>query len=199
MTIIEEKPLATFLESIDEAGLQDLYVISPFVTSYAADMVKRFTSRLGVELRLVTNLDPFQNALSFSDPAAPLLDLLDSPELAVKIRKCNQLHAKAYLAPGSLCLFGSSNLTKGGIETNIELNALVGHDDRSALSEVETFVREIWEKQSSAVTKKELRQVSKDWKENRKRLLSVFSAIDPEPALAGNAYQKVKTLGACRI
>ncbi len=197
MKIVTEKPIDRFLSILEKIKtVREIYVLSPFITRTAADKIKEFAKRKKSGLRIVTNLDPIQMSLSFSDPVEPLLRLLSDRTMDVKLRKCNQLHAKVYYVENRYCVFGSSNLTMGGLEHNIELNILIGYPNKdiSILNDVGTFVKKVWTTLSSRATKKELKVIQSKWSDDREKYLSLFGGLRPEPALAGDCFSKLKAI-----
>ncbi|MDA3949994.1 MAG: phospholipase D-like domain-containing protein, partial [Spirochaeta sp.] len=143
MNVVVEKPIDSFFAAASKyTTSEDLYVLSPFITTSSARLVADFAKERNTTLRIVTNLDPLQINFSFSNPMKPLLDLLSDKELTLNLRKCNQLHAKVYYLNASCCVFGSSNLTLGGIAKNLELNALVDiRKDKKAMLDIEAFIQ----------------------------------------------------------
>ena len=77
-----------------------------------------------------------------------LLDFLRSGQIEVRRYERQFLHAKAFIFHGSQrgLLSGSSNLTRGGLQSNLELN--LGHYEDSLLDEVEGWFEELWEEAS---------------------------------------------------
>lgn len=83
--------------------------------------------------------------LSFRDMASGVHDLTAVLHLAkrgARIRALSGLHAKAFIAPSRACVFGSANLTSGGMESNHEFGALV--EAPEFVSQAERWFDTLW-------------------------------------------------------
>ncbi|MBA7554711.1 hypothetical protein ES705_47342 [subsurface metagenome] len=84
----------------------------------------------------------------------------------------------------------------GGMGNNIELNVLVEQDSNktASMDALDVFVKDVWTKQSSHVTKKELIAIEKKWIKDRSKYLQLFGSLQPVAALAGNYFKKLKEI-----
>lgn len=106
-----------------------------------------------LKLRTVSTLFPDRahspgrvlTRLSFKDMVSGVHDLTAVLHLAkrgARIRALSGLHAKAFIAPGRGCLFGSANLTSSGMENNHEFGALVEAPD--FVTQAERWFETLW-------------------------------------------------------
>ena len=99
--------------------------------------------RLERRLRGDRNLLPFDPE---SDRAIRrLLEFLHSGRIGVRRYEGQFLHAKAFLLRGEDrgVVTGSSNLTRAGLRTNLELN--LGHHDDALVPRIEDWYEELWQ------------------------------------------------------
>ena len=89
-----------------------------------------------------------------------MLDFLDSVKMEVRLHDRRFLHAKAYIfRVGGGCIVGSSNLTYGGLQGNLELN--LGHYEEAVVAKVENWFDELWEDSKPYDSK--LKAIYNDW------------------------------------
>ena len=124
------KPSWADLTTLVASARERLTLAFPF---YTEEGVTRILDHLSttVFVSVKTWLSPSAWAAGVADPDAllALLDLLPGRhDLAVVQR----LHAKAYVADRNVALIGSSNLTEGGFDRNIELMVRMHGEDASA-------------------------------------------------------------------
>lgn len=97
-----------------------------------------FPDRARTPARVLTRLS-FQDMVSGVHDLTAILHLANQGS---RIRALSGLHAKAFIAPGRACIFGSANLTSGGMENNHEFGALV--DAPEFVSQAERWFETLW-------------------------------------------------------
>ena len=100
-------------------------------------------AKLDKSLQEERNLLPFD---SISDRAIRrLVEFLKSERIEVRRYEGHFLHAKAFLIRGEDrgVIAGSSNLTRAGLKTNLELN--LGHHDGALVLRVEEWYDQLWD------------------------------------------------------
>ena len=104
------------------ASAQRALVCSPYITTSGVDrLFDVLPAQVGLEL--ITRLSPSDWASGVSDPEAirTLLGLWHDMGNPTSLRVVQRLHAKLYSADDSRVLVGSSNLSEGGFDHNVEL------------------------------------------------------------------------------
>ena len=116
------RPTWDNLSEVLRASAQRALVCSPYITSSGVNYL--FDALPGhVGLDLITRLSPSDWASGVSDPEAimTLLQLWDGAGNRTSLSVVQRLHAKVYSADDSRVMVGSSNLSEGGFDRNIEL------------------------------------------------------------------------------
>lgn len=110
---------------------------------FSRERVRENLARM--ELRLREDRDALPFDLAEDSAIRTLLDFLRSGQIKVRRYEQHFLHAKAYLFRGEDrgALTGSSNLTRAGLTTNLELN--LGHYDDALVTRVEEWYDRLWE------------------------------------------------------
>jgi len=116
------QPTWQALKEVLESSVQQALVCSPYITSSGVDNLFDFLPG-GVGLEVITRLSPSDWASGASDPEAilALLALWRDEGNPTMLRVAQRLHAKVYAADDLRVLVGSSNLSEGGFDRNIEL------------------------------------------------------------------------------
>lgn len=134
------RPTWDHLRAVLGASAQRALVCSPYITRSGVDYL--FDALPGnVGLELMTRLSPSDWASGVSDPEAilTLLALWHGEGNPTRLRVAQRLHAKVYSADDSRVIVGSSNLSEGGFDHNIELVVeLSGEAARDALRALNT-------------------------------------------------------------
>ena len=122
------------------ASAQRALVCSPYITSSGVDhLFDVLPDHVGLEL--ITRLSPSDWASGVSDPEAilTLLRLWHDGGNPTSLRVVQRLHAKLYSADDSRAILGSSNLSEGGFDHNVELVVeLSGDSARDAVCALQT-------------------------------------------------------------
>ncbi len=110
-----------FQEVVSSAN-ERLTICSPYYTEAGVEKVLD-NLMAHTSLIVLTRLSPSDWVSRVSDPQAllALLDLLSEAGHQIDLHILQRLHAKAYLADSALALVGSSNLSEGGFERNLEI------------------------------------------------------------------------------
>lgn len=99
--------------------------------------------------RMVMSLERDRNFLPFSPHADAavrrLIEFLHSGRIEVRRYTQHFLHAKAFIfrAGSKGLISGSSNLTRAGLRSNMELN--IGHYDMPVVEKVDAWYQELWD------------------------------------------------------
>lgn len=116
------RPTWDNLREVLHASAQRVLVCSPYITRAGVDyLFDALPEHVGLEL--ITRLSPSDWASGVSDPEAlmALLGLWHDEGNPTSLHVVQRLHAKVYSADDSRVLVGSSNLSEGGFDHNIEL------------------------------------------------------------------------------
>jgi len=116
------RPTWNHLRAVLSAAAQRALVCSPYITTSGINyLFDALPSRVGLEL--LTRLSPSDWASGVSDPEAllTLLSLWQSEGNPTSLHVVQRLHAKVYSADDARVIVGSSNLSEGGFDHNIEL------------------------------------------------------------------------------
>jgi HKD family nuclease len=119
-------PVWKDLEAVIQSARGELIICTPFYSEIGLDHVlTNLTSKLTIQI--YTRISPSDWANRISDPEALLFFLEDtSAKGHSTVLFVNQrLHAKAYVANKQKALVGSSNLSDGGFEQNIEMMVML--------------------------------------------------------------------------
>jgi|GEM_PF-3798366 len=130
-------PVWKDLEKVIASAQGELIICSPF---YSATGLKHVLDSLTQPLiiRIFTRISPSDWANRISDPEALLIFLNDTeakghrPALLVNQR----LHAKAYVSNKKKALVGSSNLSDGGFEQNVEIMVVLSGNQAAAVADL---------------------------------------------------------------
>ncbi len=117
--------------------------LDPREPEFTKTQVHSALGRMEQALRNDRNLIPFD--LEGDKAIQIVLDFLTSGRIDVRRYEKHFLHAKAFLFRGKDrgMLVGSSNLTRAGLRSNLELN--LGHYDDPLLARVESWFDDLWE------------------------------------------------------
>ena len=129
------QPTWASLRGVLAASTERALVCSPYITSSGVDhLFDLLPEHVGLEL--ITRLSPSDWASGVSDPQAilTLLGLWHDAGNPTSLRVVQRLHAKLYSADYSRAILGSSNLSEGGFDHNVELVVeLFGDSARDAV------------------------------------------------------------------
>ncbi len=134
------RPTWDNLREVLGASAQRVLVCSPYITSAGVDHLFDALPD-NVSLELITRLSPSDWASGISDPEAikALLALWHDAGNQTNLHVMQRLHAKVYSADDSRVIVGSSNLSEGGFDYNIELAVeLSGDAARCAVCALQT-------------------------------------------------------------
>jgi hypothetical protein len=170
MKFITQSPLEVFFTSAFHRQLTDesceLLVLSPFLSVKGAEtLIAKIARHHLLKVRLVMNLSKTNTLLSAEDPTEPIIVLIKKLGKRIEIRDNSMLHAKAFVARGFRAMAGSSNLTAGGLDRNLECNFLT-RNQRETEELAEWFER-IW-MESSPTFQHKLNRLSKEWDKQSK-------------------------------
>lgn len=129
------RPTWTHFQNLVASAHERLIICSPYYTEAGVERV--FDSlNDGTSLTVWTRLSPSDWVNRVSDPQAllALLDLLGEAGHQIHLRIVQRLHAKAYVADDALALVGSSNLSEGGFERNLEIMVRLQGAEAEAVS-----------------------------------------------------------------
>ena len=134
------RPTWDNLKGVLGASAKQALVCSPYISRSGVDYL--FDALPGhVGLDLITRLSPSDWASGVSDPEAimTLLQLWHGAGNSTSLCVVQRLHAKVYSADDSRVMVGSSNLSEGGFDYNIELVVeLSGDEARDAVRALHT-------------------------------------------------------------
>lgn len=130
------RPTWDHLREVLGSTAERALVCSPYITSAGVDhLFDVLPGHVGLEL--ITRLSPSDWAFGVSDPEA-IADLLATWHEGgnrTRLRVVQRLHAKVYSSDDLRVIIGSSNLSEGGFDHNIELAVeLSGDTARKAVS-----------------------------------------------------------------
>ncbi|MFW6016978.1 MAG: phospholipase D-like domain-containing protein [bacterium] len=113
---------------------KSIIIISAFVTSYGINFIKKYLNNNITEKIMVIRgrLDDF--IMGSSD-----IEILELLEDGWKIFFYLDLHTKKYIFDKSNMIFGSSNLTMGGLDLNQESN-YIGHYNQEEADEIDNII-----------------------------------------------------------
>lgn len=125
-----------------EALLPRRRATDPSEPEWTRRLVHEGLNRLEGGLRGDRNLIPFD--IETDTAVRKLLEFLHSKRIEVRRYEGHFLHAKAFIvrADESGVVAGSSNLTRAGMTTNLELN--LGHYEEPLVSRVTTWFEDLW-------------------------------------------------------
>jgi ribonuclease III len=111
---------------------QELIIISPWIKNSAVGLVIKSISSPNIKLSLYTrfHVKDFINNISDIEAFKTLLSYFKNPE----IRLIPNLHAKIYISDKKRAFITSGNLTKGGMQSNIEAGIII--IDKELVSEL---------------------------------------------------------------
>ena len=197
MQLITTNPLQKFYQLLGKSSVKTINIVSPFITQPGIRELIQGFRRKRTKIQILTNLSGLNVAMSISDPISPLLEVLDALGDRVDIKSYPNLHAKLYLCEGRAALVGSSNLTYGGMERNIELNWLIEgrkKEDKQQMYLLKTWFDQIWVDAGRLLTRKELESIEDTWVGTQARIMGIVSEFVPEPRLGGNYWDKVRLI-----
>ena len=131
-------PVWKDLEAVVQNAKGELIICSPFYSETGLDHVRdNLTGKVAIQI--YTRISPSDWANRISDPEALLQFLLktSSKGHSTVLLVNQRLHAKAYVANRNKALVGSSNLSDGGFEQNIEMMAML---DGKAANDVASLI-----------------------------------------------------------
>ena len=197
MELVTEKPFDMLLDTVRKTTIDKMGIASPFITSLGMnENIVPYFKRRKTNIRIITNLSSFFLAVSLSDPIGPLLTALDALGERIQVRSHGNLHAKLFLVNQTHALVGSSNLTKGGFESNLELNWLFENRkaDRDFVDKLSEWFEEVWLEAGKDLNKEELLDLREKWASNEKRQKSFFNTVLPAPMIGGDYWGIVKKI-----
>lgn len=191
MKIVKQNPLEEFFSYVKLQSENRLIIISPFITQYGAEFLLDKIKNSNVKIRIITNLDKVSTNMSYINPFEPLIHLKSESE-NIDIKQISTLHAKVYFQDESVVLLGSSNLTRGGVNNNLELNSLTAFSKAECQNfiEIKQWVRNI-SSLSQIINITELKKMSEEWIIEHPKLMSKLGFLIPEIDLAGKMYEKI--------
>lgn len=134
------RPTWDNLKGVLGASAEQALVCSPYISRSGVDrLFDALPCRVGLDL--ITRLSPSDWASGVSDPEAimTLLQLWHDAGNPTSLCVVQRLHAKVYSADASRVMVGSSNLSEGGFDYNIELVVeLSGDEAREAVRALHT-------------------------------------------------------------
>lgn len=153
-----------FTDQVKKKDVTIIYIATPFLTTKGANqIIKYFNFRKDrknkFEIKLIVNCSKLNLLTSLEDIKAPI-ELLIKKYDRLEVRNNVNLHAKLYLTE-RVAMFGSSNLTNGGMTTNKELNTLICSNtkvDKNIREELKDWYLDIW-KHSVVMDEKYLKQM----------------------------------------
>ncbi len=197
MELVTEKPFKMLLDTVGKATIEKMRIASPFITSLGInENIIPYFKRRKTNIRIITNLSSFFIAVSLYDPISPLLNATEVLGERIQVRSHVNLHAKLFLMNDTHALVGSSNLTKGGIESNLELNWLLRNrkPDRNFIDELGKWFEKVWLEAGKNLNKKELLDLKEKWESNKARRAGFFNSILPTPMIGGDYWSNAKKI-----
>jgi hypothetical protein len=176
MTFVDADATKRWLKSVmQRAPGSTVWLVSPFVTKQGLAVVQKAMERDGaMQLRIVTRIDPISIALGSSDPEE-IAAILERFSDRVQAWDLPNLHAKLFLVEGKEAVFGSSNLTGGGLGRNLELGVRVGA--RRVVSELKVKVDE-WIGGRASIGPGIFREAGDQARKELKKLVEVATQLD---------------------
>lgn len=137
--------MKTEIESLLQKKISTISVLSAFITRKGAEQLLAWVHDLHVPIRVLTG-----TYLDFTDPSAlEMLHEAEYTQLRVYPTTRGKLHAKAYFfdtAHEHHLIIGSSNLTEGALQSNIEWNAMFMVNNSDAeYQRAKSAYEELWE------------------------------------------------------
>lgn len=164
-----------------------LFVCSPYITASGIDVLERSLKVPPSLVEVWTKFDGKDWLTGASDPDA-LLDFLERLPSKTKkrIRVSNALHAKLVVADSDVALAGSSNLTRGGFGSNIELVRVVSG---SEMAEILAYISQTRSKLSLATMQQLKDFVTECQKQTKDReaLQDLIRQVSPPSESGGTA------------
>ena len=145
--IILKNPITDRIQNAVNTSRNKLNFAVPFLNSFAYTVLNAASLKDITDKRLITRFDP-SCLISFDIPV--LYRLL---ELGFKIQYDNNIHLKLYITDHETFVT-SSNLTKGGFESNVELTIKVDTENSTQCSRI---FEEIWQNSEAEITKELLK------------------------------------------
>lgn len=139
--IILKNPITDHIKNAVNNSRNKLNFAVPFLNSFACKLLHNSVQDV-LDKRIITRFDP-SCLISFD---IPVLEKLIA--MGFKIRYDNNIHLKVYITD-SETFVSSSNLTKGGFESNVELTIKV---DSENTEQCNSIFEEIWQNTQAEVT-----------------------------------------------
>jgi len=160
------------LEEVIKSAQDELTICTPFYSETGLDHVRaNLPTKLIMTIRVFTRISPSDWANRISDPEALLLFLQDTSAIghSTALFVNQRLHAKAYVANKNKALVGSSNLSDGGFEQNIEMMIMLdGKSASDVASLIDSKIRPEAKKVSAGQLRTWITQHKKSVEEVRK-------------------------------
>jgi len=138
-------PVWKDLEEVIKSAQDELIICSPFYSETGLDHVRaNLPTKLIMTIQIFTRISPSDWANRISDPEALLMFLQDTSAIghSTALFVNQRLHAKAYVANKKRALVGSSNLSDGGFDQNIEMMVVLnGKSASDVASLIESKIR----------------------------------------------------------
>ncbi len=183
--------------AIGKTTVKQMRIVSPFITSLGMnEVIIPYFKKRNTNVSIITNLSSFFLIISLSDPISPLLSAMDALGERIQIRSHVNLHAKLFLVNQTYALVGSSNLTKGGFESNLELNWLFRNRkaDRNYVDKLSEWFEEVWLEAGKNLNKEELLDLKEKWESNKTRQAGCVNSILPAPMIGGDYWGNIKKI-----
>ncbi len=199
MILYIDNPIEEYFHKLEDSREKVVKIACPFITSYGArKFIDRYRNKK-TSFLVLTNLSETNQLLSFTNPIKPLRELLEALCERVVIKNNSSLHAKLYLLDTKSALLGSSNMTKGGMQMNEELNiALFNNkkDDKEQILNLDVWFDALWKSSGDPISRLRLNSLEKWWELSNGLVKSLMKRLIPEPRLGGEGkyWQKVKRL-----
>lgn len=113
----------------DYKSIRILIGQEPLPPSYAPNLDLNDLDATFPETQIFHNLEAIPHTNQLRDLVGDIKQLVDEGRLEVRVYRGDFMHAKTYIfggkdSPNAVGIIGSSNFTRAGLTTNIELNAL---------------------------------------------------------------------------
>jgi len=174
-----KNPDANDVATVISSTNSHLLICSPFISGYGLSLVRRSLPHSVQRLEVWTRMVLRDWVTGASEPDA-LLDFLDSLPNAVQshLYTSRHLHSKFLLADDNLGWAGSSNLTRGGFATNIEIGKIIQPPEIAEILRYANNARELLSPTSRADLQNFVTECQRRTKD-REALLALVQDVAP--------------------
>jgi hypothetical protein len=137
---IIQTPWLNYLCNFVKDTKDELLIVAPFFSSEIVRKIVKYAGE-GVELHFLLGASPRGIAAGTSDYEALIFLHEMSSQKHITIKNIPNLHGKVVISDGTRAIVSSSNLTREGLQRNIEFGAEL---DRDTSQELYKIIQEYW-------------------------------------------------------